>query len=148
MGLGRHPGSGWTGSDRTALQVNTNTAACSYRHKSTLGMQEKAWFFLLRPCDSCQIKAPTRVQKIKVFSLTQTSKQTERKGYRGFRSSGAALLAPDLPEASVCVWTVLSVLPQAAHTLQHATLLVTDMHSWLTVKKGKRRGKLSPRDGA
>lgn len=55
----------------------------------------------------------------------------------------------------VCVWTVVSALPQSAHThthtLQHARLLLTDMHSWLLVKKGTRQGKLTPpppRDGA
>lgn len=34
--------------------------------------------FLLRPCDSCGVKALTRVQKIKVFRLMQTSKQTDK----------------------------------------------------------------------
>lgn len=97
--------------------------------------------FLLGPCDSGQSSnLLTKGQNLQSGAL----KQRQRKGYRALRESGNTVSATDLPEAWVFVWTVASALLCSGSALQRALLLLTDKHSWPTVKKGKRQRKRSP----
>lgn len=110
MGLEVHSGSGWTESDGTALQVDTNTAACSYVLKSTLSLQQQMCVSYLGPV------IPVRLELRPVHRGLQSdaSKQRKVKGYGGFRESENTFSASDLPEArEVFVLTVFSALPQA-----------------------------------